>query len=69
MEGSICFVSTKEGVIPCTLGEKEKKKSNLPKKPRLLGDLVLVLWGWSETFARYYLLPHLPANSLPGCQD
>lgn len=46
-----------------------KKKKTLPKKPRLLGDLVLVLWGWSETFARYYLLPHLPANSLPGCQD
>lgn len=33
MEGSICFVSTKEGVIPCTLGEKEKKNPTYPKNP------------------------------------
>lgn len=31
MEGSICFVSTKEGVIPCTLGEKEKKNQPTQK--------------------------------------
>lgn len=40
MEGSSCFVSTKEGVIPCTLGVK---KNPQPKENRPLGDLILVL--------------------------
>lgn len=45
MEGSFCFVSTKEGVIPCTLGRKKKHHHNkkAPQYNRLLGDVVLVL--------------------------
>lgn len=61
MEGSICFVSTKGSVVPCTLeGIKTK-----PKKPQAVRRPGFSTTDWNETFVRNYLLPHLPANS--GC--
>lgn len=70
MEGSFCFVSTKEGVIPCTLGRKKKKPPQQKKPHNITGCWEMWFWySHAETFARNYLLPHLPANSLPCCQD